>query len=460
MGEKHLHYRLNNKWISYILPPLLAVAATLIKVCCFRYTGYSIPFLLYFLVTLISGAVAGSRGVITALLSIIVCTFTWLMPMTGRHYLLAELLLFLVEGLAVAGLFWWNERAMKKLDDSEKKYRRITDQSAEALLLCCKDDRVNYASAAALRLLHSNPANRFLKDFIHPDDRPQYDLVSLRLQLKEEGTAMLVQRMACGESNWRWTECCINNLLNDPLVSAMVVQLRDITHRVNQEKHQEDFVNLASHELKSPITAIRGFLQIATRRWQEHQRENQLDYLNRIQAQTDKLLALIDDMLNLTKIKAGELVYHFERTDLATCLREAAEAVRASTPARNIELDIQGGLPAVQADTTRIGQVITNLLSNALKYSSAAAPVKATLYQKEQQLEISVSDHGIGIPTDKLRRVFDRFYRVDSLPKGKYEGLGLGLFIAAEIVRKHQGHIWAESEEGKGSVFYFSIPVR
>ncbi|GAA4329224.1 hypothetical protein GCM10023149_33770 [Mucilaginibacter gynuensis] len=170
-------------------------------------------------------------------------------------------------------------------------------------------------------------------------------------------------------------------------------------------------------------------------------------------------MALIDDMLNLTRIKAGELLYHFEQMDLELCLREAAAAVQAATPGRVIEVNAEPALPAVKADAGRIGQVAKNLLSNALKYSPGNAQVKLALYRKSDRFEISVSDHGIGIPRGKLKRVFDRFYRVDTLPKGKFEGLGLGLFIAAEIIHKHRGNIWVESEEGKGSVFYFSLPV-
>jgi len=216
---------------------------------------------------------------------------------------------------------------------------------------------------------------------------------------------------------------------------------------------------MASHELKSPITAIRAFLQIAERRWSENKRDDQPLYLSRIKCQTDKLLSLIDDMLNMTRIKAGALAYHFNSIDLGECLQEAAFAVKAGVPERHIEVNIQAGLPSIIADPERIGQVVTNLLSNAIKYSPPSAPVELSMVRKENFLEVSISDHGIGIPANKLQKVFDRFYRVDTLPQGKYEGLGLGLFIASEIIRKHHGKIWVNSEEGKGAVFYFSLPL-
>lgn len=463
MMEKR--YLLFKKWFGFIAPFVFAVLATGIKLSCFRHTGYSVPFLLYFLAMLVSGCLGGSRSATIALIAIAVCIFRWLMPLTDGvgKYTLAELLLFFSEGGAVALLFWWNERGMRRLDESEQKYRRIIDQGAEAFFLCDAECQITLASTAASRLLlreKQSVPGTLLHELVHSEDQAAFDLTRLRLLTQGEGTALLQQRILCGNGEWRWTECCINNLLNDPLVSCMIIQMRDITHRVNQQRHQEDFVNMASHELKSPVTAIRGFLHIARNRWTEGKVEDHPHYMERIHAQTDKLLGLIDDMLNMTRINAGELAYHFEQVDLAVCLREAAAAVKAGIPGRKIELDLQSGLPAVQADPVRIGQVVTNLLSNAFKYSPEHAPVKLTLTQNKEWLEVHVSDHGIGIPADALRRVFDRFYRVDSLPKGKYEGLGLGLFIASRIIHQHEGHIWVNSEEGKGAVFSFSLPLR
>ncbi|WP_186461726.1 PAS domain-containing sensor histidine kinase [Mucilaginibacter pallidiroseus] len=448
----------------YVLPVLLAVLATYIKLICFKQTNYSIPFLLYFLVLFASGFATGVRGITAALVAIAVCTFSWLMPVTNTvgRYTIAELVLFFSEGVALILLFWWNGRWMRKLDESEQKYRRIIDQGAEALLMCDAQCNVTQASSAALRLFvrSGQELHDFsLAELVHPEERTDFELTQLRLQNQGQGSALLQQRILCGNGEWRWTECCINNLLNDPMVRGLIIQVRDITHRVNQQRHQEDFVNMASHELKSPITAIRGFLQIAEKRWQDNKRDDQPMYLSRIKAQTEKLLILIDDMLNMTRIKAGELSYHFNPIDLAVCVKDAAVAVSASTTGRELIMDIPEGLPHVNADHERIGQVVTNLLSNAFKYSPPHAPVNLSLAKVDNTLEVTVSDHGIGIPKEKLRRVFDRFYRVDTLPKGQYEGLGLGLFIASEIIRQHKGHISVESEEGKGAVFKFSLPI-
>lgn len=450
--------------VTYLLPLTMVALATLIKICFFRNTGHSIPFLLYILVALISGATSGSKGVIVAILAIAACIFSWFIPVTNsvNRYPVPELALFFVEGIAIAALFRWTEQTIRELDESQQKYRRIIDRGAEAFLMCDREGRITYASAAVSHLLRCSKDSLTavpLEHYIHIEERSQFELTRLRLQGRGSGTALIRQRMLCANGDWRWTECCVNNLLDDPLVAAMIVQMRDISHRVNQERHQEDFVNMASHELKSPVTAIRGFIQIAIKRYNEGKLDNHQQYLERIHAQTEKLLGLIDDMLNITRINAGELAYHFIQTDLGLCLREAAASIQAATPGRKVNINIQPGVTMVSADPARISQVITNLLSNALKYSPRHSPVKAMLFKKQGHLVISITDYGIGIPQDKLKRVFDRFYRVETLPKEKFEGLGLGLFISADIVKKHHGQIWVESKEGEGSVFSFSVPL-
>jgi PAS domain S-box-containing protein len=466
MDEKQVQQLLlqKNKLVTYLLPLIMPVLATLIKICFFRNTGHSIPFLLYIMVALLAGIASGSKGVLIGLISISACTFFWLIPVTDgvSRYTFVELALFGAETITIALLFRWNEQIIHKLDENQQKYRRIIDRGAEAFLMCDREGRITYASAAVFHLLHCSKdslTGMFFRDFIHEDERSQFELSRLRLQARGSGTTLLRQRMLCANEDWRWTECCINNLLDDPLVTALIVQMRDISHRVNQERHQEDFVNIASHELKSPVTAIRGFIQIAMKRYNDGKLDNHEQYLNRIHAQTEKLLVLIDDMLNMTRVNAGELAYHFSQTDLSSCLKESVAAIEVATPGRKIHLDIQSNVPMVSADPARIGQVITNLLSNALKYSPGHAPVNAALFQKQDRLVIAITDHGIGIPQDKLKRVFDRFYRVETLPKEKFEGLGLGLFISADIIRKHHGQIWVESKEGEGSVFSFSLPL-
>lgn len=468
MGDKYLKQLLAaghaNKFLIYGLPPLLAALSTWVKLCCFVNIGYSFPFLLYFWTVLTCGVLGGWRSALLALIATITFATFWLLPSTNslQQYTLPELILFGLEMACVVYLFHLNEHVLHTLHESETRYKTIIDQSAEAIIICDSDGIIKYASAAATRLLQRESKDLegdCLLELIYPDDRQQFQLTQLKLQLRGSGSSMFRQRMLINRSDCKWTECCINNLLADQVVKAMILQIRDITHRVNTEKHQEDFLNMASHELKSPITAIRGFLQIAKKRYGEQRLDGFEQYFDRMHVQTEKLLMLIDDMLNLTKIKAGELSYHFEQTDVAVCIKEVVASMLATSPGRSINIHINDGIPAIQADPARIEQVITNLLSNALKYSPSDKPVQITLDRTDKQVQITVSDQGIGIPHDRLQDVFGRFYRVDSLPKGKFEGLGLGLYIASEIIRKHNGRIWVESKEGEGSSFKFTLPA-
>jgi signal transduction histidine kinase len=271
---------------------------------------------------------------------------------------------------------------------------------------------------------------------------------------------IMQQRFRTNDGQIIWTECSLNNLTHDPFVKALIVNVRNITERVDQEQQQEDFIHMASHELKNPITAIKGFLQLLKRRIKKENNTEFENLLDRIEGQTEKVLNMTAEMLNITKIKAGELQYHFEIIDLNDCLKEAVEALQATTTSHQLQLIIPAETVMVWADKTRIGQVVTNLINNAIKYSPNRDLVSVEASYDTMQVRVGVKDFGIGIPKDKQQRIFDRFYRVDTLPKGQFQGLGLGLFIASEIVRRHHGYIGVESEEGRGSTFWFTLPLR
>lgn len=142
---------------------------------------------------------------------------------------------------------------------------------------------------------------------------------------------------------------------------------------------------------------------------------------------------------------------------LQHCVRESVAAMQASEHSHYIEVALPSEPVTVCGDDIRVGQVVTNLLSNAIKYSPDRQSVHLTMEVQQDKVKIIVKDDGIGIPSDKLKRIFDRFYRVDTLPKGKFPGLGL--FIVSEIVRQHHGHVGVDSEEGQGTSFWFTLPI-
>ncbi len=453
---------LNRALFMYGLPCLFSLSATFVKIIIFPNTGYVILFLLYFGAILLSGCLGGFRSAFISTLAVIISA-SLILPYfdTLTHFNFLEFILFIIESTLVVSMFFIIEKALNKITYSEKRFRRIIDQSAEGFIICNRNGFITYSSPSFQKILNIEQGERCrsLEDVIHPEDKPLFINLVEKLKQDENGSAMLRQRLKTSSNEWVWTECCVNNLLNDELVHSFIIQLRNINVKVNQENRQEDFIHMASHELKSPITAIKGFLQLSGKKFKNENGEEFQYYVSRMEGQIEKLVNLIDNMLNLTKIKMGEIQYHFELRDVRECINEAVQAMQVSVSTHTITTELPPYPLPSNIDPTRIGQVISNLLNNAVKYSPDHNLIHVNAEKKGEQIKVAIKDHGIGIPKDQLQRIFDRFYRVDTLPKGKFNGLGLGLFISNEIIKAHHGCLTVESKENEGSSFHFTLPL-
>jgi PAS domain S-box-containing protein len=222
---------------------------------------------------------------------------------------------------------------------------------------------------------------------------------------------------------------------------------------LNEKK--DEFIGLASHELKTPLTSISGYLQILSRLniGDKGQR-----FVDKTIQQVKKLTGLVSDLLDVSKIEAGKLQLKQEEFDITTVVKDAIELIQYSTDKYHINLhsDINGCM--IYADSQRIEQVIINLLTNAIKYSPGADKVEVFISNSETEVKIGVQDFGLGIAPDKLKHVFSRFYRIDDVSPN-ISGLGIGLYLSHEIISRHNGKLWVESEPGRGSIFWFTLPV-
>lgn len=221
-------------------------------------------------------------------------------------------------------------------------------------------------------------------------------------------------------------------------------------------KRKDEFFSIASHELKTPITTIKGSLQIIRGMLEQDMTRHALPLINKANKQMDRLTSLVNDLLDVNKIQSGRLELKYTRYSFNESLQECVSELELEYPGREIRL-IQAPDVVVWADRDRAERVITNLVSNAFKFSAKDQPVTITLEKGENDLKCSVADNGIGIPADKQPYVFERFFSVHK-KYNNYAGLGIGLYISAEIVRQHGGEIGLISEEGSGSTFWFTLP--
>lgn len=243
------------------------------------------------------------------------------------------------------------------------------------------------------------------------------------------------------------------------VITGAVSVASDVTELYRLERHKEEFLSIASHELKTPLTSLKTLAQLTHRRL-EREDVAVPSHLIGMERAISRMETLVDDILDVSRIESGKLALRPERSDLVGICRQAAEE-QAAASGRAITLDVPDGSVPIEVDVDRISQVLANLLSNALKYSPQASPVTLTIARVGEEAVIRVRDHGQGIPPEELPRIFDRFYRVPGIQVqvGSGVGLGLGLYISCEIVERHGGRIWAESKQGEGSTFSVALPL-
>jgi len=241
-------------------------------------------------------------------------------------------------------------------------------------------------------------------------------------------------------------------------VYAILHAAMDVTKQVQLQKQKDEFLGIASHELKTPVTSIKAYAQVLERIIRSEGDEKKASMVSKMDLQLNRLTSLIGDLLDVTKIQSGKMTFNPVKFDFDLTIADLVEDIQHTTSKHTIDIDLQSNA-IVFADKERIGQVIINLLSNAIKYSTDANRIDVKSYVQDSEIIFNVRDYGIGISKESQRLVFDQFYRVGGSMQHTYPGLGLGLYISAEIIRNEGGRIWVESEEGKGATFYFALKM-
>jgi PAS domain S-box-containing protein len=218
---------------------------------------------------------------------------------------------------------------------------------------------------------------------------------------------------------------------------------------------KDEFIGLASHELKTPLTSISGYLQILSTMVTSE--KSQL-FVAKTRQQVKKLSALVSDLLDVSKIEAGKLQLSHERFDIRLLVDDAIELLSYGNNHYQLLLETNISELFVTGDPNRIEQVIINLLTNAIRYSPGSNRIIVYLTHDPNEVKVGVRDFGFGIAPEKLKDIFSRFYRIDDA-NPNVSGLGIGLYLSHEIVSRHKGRIWAESEPGVGSTFWFTLPM-
>jgi two-component system phosphate regulon sensor histidine kinase PhoR len=242
-----------------------------------------------------------------------------------------------------------------------------------------------------------------------------------------------------------------------------IVVIHDLTKEKELEEMKIDFVSMAAHELRSPVTSIRGYLSVFLEENEKKLEPEQKMFLDRINFSTEQLASLIDNLLNVTRIERGVLTLNVKAEDWVENVGQVVEEMASRAKEKKLGLKFikpKGLVPKVLADQLRINEVLTNLIGNSINYTAPGGKITIWLESDRQKIVTHIKDTGQGIPKGALPHLFKKFYRVSGEIEQGSKGTGLGLYISKVIVEMHRGKIWVESEVGKGSTFSFSLPVK
>lgn len=381
-----------------------------------------------------------------------------------------------INGILVLGYEVTEEiRGKKAQEESAERFRILADAMPQKVWTADAGGNINYFNKKWLdytQKSYDELKEWGWKNIIHPDEweseqqswehslQTAEDFQFEHRCLHHDGTYRWHLSRALAQKNgegevilWLGT----NTDIHEQKLFAEELKKR-IAERIEIERQKNDFISMASHELKTPVTSIKGYTQALQRKFKNEGNVQAEAFLSKMDNQINKLTALIADLLDATQVTAGKLNFNNANFNFNELAAEIVEDIQLSSQKHTITLNL-GADQIMFGDRNRLGQVITNMLSNAIKYSPNADQIIVTTVIEKEQIKLCVQDFGMGIPPENLSKIFEQFFRVGSIGRESISGLGLGLFIASEIVKRHGGILTVESEEGKGSTFCFDLPI-
>lgn len=348
------------------------------------------------------------------------------------------------------------EQREKERWASEKHLDFLLNAMPQQVWTATADGAINYVNQVCCSDFGKN-AEELKKlgweSFVHPEDLPGC-MNAWKKALQSQLEYMVEFRLMMWDGQYKWFLGKAIPLMEDGKLMLWMGTNTNIDHQKNNEKKKDEFLSIASHELKTPLTTIKAFNQLM-------KRTNDIDKLHGFVEKSAnnifRLEKLISDLLDVTKINAGKMSYTMKEFDFGQMLRESIESVQYTSANHELILSEMESV-IYTGDRFRIEQVLNNFLTNAVKYSPGGGKVLISCKVEMDNIIVSVQDFGIGIASNDLQRLFERYYRVDNSAL-RFEGLGLGLFISSEILKGHQGSFWLESKPEEGSTFYFRLPL-
>lgn len=342
------------------------------------------------------------------------------------------------------------------IEEERRKLSSVLSNMSDAVISTDNSGSVTLVNEAAGRLLGRNPESiigEFLLDVLQLEEK----IVDIS-ELQESGS-MIID--FSDETQEFIVRANFSTVLDDKEeVTGFITVLSDVTEQEKIEAERREFVSNVSHELRTPLTTMKSYIEsLNDGAWED--KEIAPKFLKVAQNETDRMIRMVNDLLQLSKMDADEYPLQKERTEFIEYFHEVIDRFDMNVPEH---ITLQRELPEtgkyyVWLDTDKMTQVLDNIISNAIKYSPEGGTIRLKAEQERRHILVSIQDQGMGIPYDKLEKIFERFYRADRARTRKLGGTGLGLAISKELVEAHHGKVWATSKEGKGTTVHLTLPL-
>lgn len=350
-------------------------------------------------------------------------------------------------------------QAETALRESEERYRRLVEQSPDAVLVVALGE-VLYVNAEGVRLFGARDAAELLavnpNNLVHPSERAAAAAQMQKLAARDGTVARTEARLLRLDGTSIDAEITSAGVNFDGQPAVQLV-IRDVGERRAVERMKDELLSIVSHELRTPLTSLRGSLGLLAAGLLGHVPASGQRMLQVAVSNADRLIRLLNDVLDLERMRAGRLTLELRPNAAVDLIEQAIAEMRGLAERADIQLCVDQVEGVVHADADRVVQVLTNLVSNAIKFSQGGQRVTLSAESDAQRVRFSVADNGRGIPANQLENIFERFQQVDASDSRVKGGTGLGLAICRSIVQQHEGRLWAESTLGEGSTFYVEL---
>ena len=376
------------------------------------------------------------------------------------------------------------KEAEAALRESEARFRALVQNDPDVIVVIDAAMRIAYVSPSSLAAVGVSPdavigktAETFI-DRVHPEDIDRALATFGDVGVRQGAVASTEVRVQHAEVGWRWFQITIANLLGDPGVSGFLFNLRDVTERKHAElataaalktqqaaiaelerlnRSKSRFLSTISHEFRTPLTAIIGYSEFMTHNASDPTLIAEDAAV--IHREANRLNRMVDEVLLIDRVDSGQMSLRRKPVAPNAIVLDVVESCWPLFEMHELALDLDPATRMIDGDRDRLAQALTNLVSNAIKYSPDGGTITVASRNEGDDVVLSVRDEGIGIAPEDMGRIFDRFERVESGIAGRIGGTGLGLSIVREIAKLHGGRVWAESEPGFGSVFSLAVPA-